>query len=86
MLPADVHAAYCEHRELESCEYEDQAVDEEADSQAVLMQAPTLLPALASQYSDCAGQPLVTVPVGLDQAVERQDCFCVLVRRSLLRG
>lgn len=39
---------------------------------AELMQDPTLLPALASQYSDCAGQSDVMVAVADVKALERQ--------------
>lgn len=40
---------------------------------ALLIHELMLLPWSESQYSDCAGQSLVTVAVELDQAVERQD-------------
>ncbi|KAI0112979.1 hypothetical protein F4814DRAFT_449427 [Daldinia grandis] len=75
VLPADVHSEYWEHRELESEVYDSKAVEDEDVAHALLMHEPMLLPWSESQYSDCAGQPLVTVAVGLDQAEERQDCF-----------
>lgn len=75
VLPALVHDAYREHSDEDSELYDVKAAAAAVLLQAPLMQLPTLLPFFASQYSDCCGHQLVTVPEVTVHAEDRQDCY-----------
>lgn len=73
VLPAPVQDSYREHSDDERELYDVYAA--RVLLQAPLIQLPTLLPCFASQYSDCWGHQLVTVPEVTVHAEDRQDCY-----------